>query len=251
MLFLPPTAKPRRKEFSIRPCRNSIYLSVSGLRENKAITTAPRISPQALRPPKAAAAAGIIFSVLLMLSLTILRIAAPPTDSPTEAWLSNPSTRGALRFALHLIPFAGVAFLWFMGVIRNRLGSLEDQFFATVFLASGLLFIASLFAAAAIAGALLGEQRSGTLAPGAGEFGRLAAHGFLNIFGIKMAAVFMFSTCTIALRTSIFPRWAAYSGFACGLVLLLIITNWPWITLLFPFWILVLSVYILISDLRF
>lgn len=159
--------------------------------------------------------------------------------------------RGTLRFALHLVPFAGIAFLWFMGVLRNRLGSLEDQFFATVFLASGLLFIASLFAATAIAGAFLSEQRSGSLQPGAYEFGRLAAHGFMNIFGVKMAAVFMFSTSTIALRTSIFPRWAAYTGFACALVLLLIITNWPWITLLFPFWILVLGIYILISDLRF
>lgn len=218
--------------------------------ENSAIITAPRNSGATLRPPKAAAAAGIIFSVLLMLSLMILRIAAPPADAPAEAWLSNPPTRGVLRFALHLVPFAGVAYLWFIGVLRNRLGSLEDRFFATVFLASGLLFIASLFAATAIAGAFLGEQHSGTLTPAAYEFGRLAAHGFMNIFAVKMAAVFMFSICTIALRTFIFPRWVAYSGFACGLILLLIITNWPWITLLFPFWVLVLSVYILISDLR-
>jgi hypothetical protein len=220
------------------------------LRENNAITTAPRISREALRPPKAAAAAGIVFSILLILSLTILRIAAPPATSPAEAWLSNPSMRRALRFALHLVPFAGVAFLWFMGVLRNRLGSREDQFFATVFLASGLLFITSLFAATALAGAFVGE-RPAILAPSAYELGRLAAHGFMNIFAVKMAAVFMFSTSTIALRTSIFPRWAAYSGFACALVLLLIITSWPWITLLFPLWILVLSVYVLISDLRF
>jgi len=44
------------------------------------------------------------------------------------------------------LPFAGIAFLWFIGVLRDRLGELEDRFFATVFLGSGLLFLAMLFA---------------------------------------------------------------------------------------------------------
>ena len=48
-----------------------------------------------------------------------------------------------------MAPFAGIAFLWFIGVLRNRVGALEDQFFSTVFLGSGLLFVASLFASAA------------------------------------------------------------------------------------------------------
>jgi hypothetical protein len=54
--------------------------------------------------------------------------------------------------ALYLVPFAGIAFLWFIGVLRDRLGELEDRFFATVFFGSGLLFLAMLFASAAVAG---------------------------------------------------------------------------------------------------
>lgn len=50
---------------------------------------------------------------------------------------------------------AGIAFLWFIGVIRFRLGALEDKLFATVFLGSGLLFICMLFAAGAVMGTLL------------------------------------------------------------------------------------------------
>jgi hypothetical protein len=56
-----------------------------------------------------------------------------------------------------------------------------------------------------------------------------------------MAGVFMFSTCTLGLRTAIFPRWIAYVGYACGLMLLLIIANWGWIALVFPIWMLVVG----------
>jgi hypothetical protein len=45
--------------------------------------------------------------------------------------------------------------LWFVSVLRNRLGELEDQFFGTVLLASGRLFVATLFVSAAILDALI------------------------------------------------------------------------------------------------
>lgn len=208
---------------------------------------------QALRAPRAAAVAGVIFSVLMVVALVTIRIASPDNPATLGTWLLDPTLRRAVRFALNLVPFAGVAFLWFMGVIRNRLGKLEDQFFATVFFGSGLIFVTSLFAAAAIEGASLEQITSGN-----GPFHNIETYDFvrrlaravLNVFAIKMAAVFMFSTCAIALRTAILPRWVAYSGFACGLVLLLVITNWKWIALIFPLWILLVSAQILVADLR-
>jgi hypothetical protein len=39
-----------------------------------------------------------------------------------------------VAIGLNLIPFAGIAFLWFIGVIRDRIGAHEDRFFATVLL---------------------------------------------------------------------------------------------------------------------
>ena len=59
-----------------------------------------------------------------------------------------------MAIALNLVPFAGIAFLWFIGVLRDRIGEREDRFFATVFLGSGLLFVAMIFVAAGIGGAL-------------------------------------------------------------------------------------------------
>ena len=103
-----------------------------------------------LKTPRAAAIAGILFSVLLICSLWLFWQSVPVAPHETGSWLKASSERVSL--ALNLIPFAGVAFLWFLGVLRDRLGEQEDQFFATVFLGSGLLFLGAIFVAASIMG---------------------------------------------------------------------------------------------------
>jgi hypothetical protein len=106
-----------------------------------------------LKTPRAAAVAGVLFSVLLIMGLLLLRLSVPADPLEAGAWLKINANTVAL--ALNLVPFAGIAFLWFIGVLRDRLGELEDRFFATVFLGSGLLFLAMLFAAAAVAGGII------------------------------------------------------------------------------------------------
>src|SRR5215469_11175841 len=110
-----------------------------------------------LKTPKAAAIAGILFSVLLLGVLWLLRISVPDDPREPGAWLKSASHTVAL--AINLVPFAGIAFLWFIGVLGDRLGASEGKFFATVFFGSGLLFLGMLFAAAAVAGALLFRLR--------------------------------------------------------------------------------------------
>lgn len=58
----------------------------------------------------------------------------------------------------------------------------------------------------------------------------------------------MISACTIGLRTAVFPRWIAFSGYTCALVLLAVIANWRWITLVFPLWMLLISARILLAE---
>jgi Kef-type K+ transport system membrane component KefB len=106
-----------------------------------------------LKTPKAAAIAGMLFSILLIAVFWLLRSSIPADPQEPGAWLHSNS--GSVALALNLMPFAGIAFLWFIGVLRDRLGEQEDQFFATVFFGSGLLFLAMLFTAAAIVGAIL------------------------------------------------------------------------------------------------
>ena len=202
-------------------------------------------------PPRGAAIAGVIFSVLMIVGLGLARFAVPPDVSLPGTWLTEPGHRDAVRFALDLVPFAGIAFLWFIGVLRNRLGELEDQFFATVFLASGLLFVACLFGAAAVTGALVESVAAGNSDSETYYFGRRLSDALLNLFAMKMAGVFMISTCTIGLRTAILPRWVAFLGYACALGLLVVIANWRWITLVFPTWMLLVSIDFLLAEFRF
>src|SRR4051794_9749769 len=96
---------------------------------------------QRMRTPRTAAIAGIIFSVLFITSLLLIWISIPADPRGPAADVTN--HRKAISFSLNLLPFAGIAFLWFIAVVRDRLGDLEDRFFATVFLGSGLLFIAT------------------------------------------------------------------------------------------------------------
>ncbi len=204
-----------------------------------------------LRTPRAAAVAGIIFSVLLITALTLLRLSAPPSPAVAGIWLTDSAHRAGVAVSLNLVPFAGIAFLWFIGVLRDRIGEREDRFFATVFLGSGLLFVGMLFVAAAVAGALVAGALSSAL-PGSGTLalGRNVTTSLLNVYAMRMAAVFTLTTVTIARRTQIVSRWVTLAGLACALVLLVGIGITPWVELLFPLWILALSLDILLAGSR-
>jgi hypothetical protein len=108
-----------------------------------------------LRTPRSAAIAGIVFSLLLMVSLILIRLSVPANSTEPGLWIANPVLSNIVILALYMVPFSGIAFLWFIGVIRDLIGEQEDKFFSTVFLGSGLLFVAMLFASAAVAGGLL------------------------------------------------------------------------------------------------
>jgi hypothetical protein len=209
------------------------------------------ITDRRLRTPRAAAIAGIVFALLL--SLVLILISTPAKVGTTGAWLSDPGRRATLAVALDLIPYAGIAFLWFIGVVRDRIGAHEDRFFATVFLGSGLLFDAMLFAGAAVAGGLITE-RSGVpglrLDGGTLALNREVISTLLRVYGMRMAGVFTLNTAVITLRTGIVARWISAAGIAVGVVLLVSIGLTPWLELLFPAWILLLSVEILRTGRR-
>ena len=204
-----------------------------------------------LRAPRAAAVAGIVFSVLLITSVVLVRVSVPADLGDGGAWLASPSN-GLVALAMNLVPFAGVAFLWFVGVLRDRLGANEDRLFATVFLGSGLLFLAMLFMAAALIGSiLLVHAADPARAQGTAifTFARVAAYEILNIYAIKMAGVFMVVTSTLGLRTRFIPRWLAFFGLAVAAALLLASRSSDWMVLAFPLWVLLLSLYILVDNL--
>ena len=197
-----------------------------------------------MKTPRAAAIAGIIFSVLLISSQLLISISVSADAIGSAREIIDHSK--TISFALNLLPFAGIAFLWFIGVVRDRLGEEEDRFFSTVFLGSGLLYIAMMFVSALIR--LLSSGAPGLIQSGTYALDRAEIYQFNRVFGARMAGMFMISTCTISLRTGIAPGWIAVVGYALSLFLLLGVGTW--IPLVFPVWIFLISAYILTDNFR-
>ncbi len=202
-----------------------------------------------LTTPRAAAIAGILFSLLFSVSVILLRTALPQGAVAGSAWAHHGSAR--INLALRLIPFSGIAFLWFIGVIRDRLGDYEDRFFSTVFFGSGLLFLAMVFVSAGVAAATLA---SGELTKTENSqviyFGRVIMLQVSNVYAIKMAGVFMISLGTIWWRTGVMPRWLAVVSFLVALTLLVVVNLSLWLVLLFPGWTFLVSVLVLVRNRR-
>jgi hypothetical protein len=204
-----------------------------------------------LKTPRAAAIAGILFSALFVAAFSLLRISVPSDPTESGEWLKTSST--SVGFALNLLPFAGIAFLWFVGALRDRLGQLEDRFFSTVFLGSSLLFLAMLFTSAAAIGAIIVAfpvDSSNVANSAAFHLARTLAYYVANIYMVKMAGVFMISTSTVVIYTGIAPRWVAFVGFVLALLLLFGSSYLSWIFVAFPLWVFLMSACLLIDEFR-
>ncbi|MET0674029.1 MAG: hypothetical protein ABWY37_11110 [Microbacterium pygmaeum] len=208
--------------------------------------------PRPLVSPRAAALAGVLFAVLFTVALVLLRSSLPETLTGNDDWLEG---GGATRIsiALAVLPFAGIAFLWFMGVVRDRFKDAEDQLFSSVFIGSGLLFLAMLFVSGAIAGGIVAsmpfvvdEQSRAEVS----NFGRAVMLQVSNIYALRMAGVLLICLATMWLRTRVMPRWLAFITYAVALVLLVVTSVSLWVTLIFPAWVLAVSILILVQNYR-
>ncbi|WP_407342632.1 hypothetical protein [Pengzhenrongella phosphoraccumulans] len=210
--------------------------------------TAPVITVRRWRSRRSAAVAGIAFALLLMGALVMMRLALAGGEVASIG--SDPERQALARISLNFVPFAGIAFLWFIGVVRDQLGDVEDRLFSTVFLGSGLLFLATLFQGAVLSASLLEMLADPPLDPGIWAFGGGAARALVSVYSMRMAAVFTLSVSTVAFRTAALPRWVAASGLPVALLLLVATSGRSWTELAFPTWVLVVSVAILVTRPR-
>jgi hypothetical protein len=204
-----------------------------------------------LKTPRAAAFAGILFSSLAIGSHLLIRAAVPANPFASSGDLLSHAI--TLLLALNLVPFAGISFLWFIGVFRDHLGEYEERLFATVFFGSGLLYVAMLFASAALAGGLLAgmsREAGKIVSSGSYSVGRSEIRQITTVYGIRMAGVFIMTASTISLRTRAMPRWLALLGYLAALVLLLGVGARDWTPQMFPAWVFVISIWILIQRFR-
>jgi hypothetical protein len=203
-----------------------------------------------LTTPRAAAVAGILFAFLFGATIILIRVKMPEGVGDSAEWLK--SQGGGISTATKLMPFAGITFLWFIGVVRDNLGRYEDRFFASVLIGSGLLFLAMMFASTAVAAGLIASSSGGVIDPAAhanvATFGTAMVASTCKTYAVRMAAVFMMSLAAIWLKTGLMPRWLVGVSYLVAVGLLIAADVSMWLTLAFPAWVLVVSVLILLRS---
>ena len=190
--------------------------------------------------------AGIVFGVLLLAALTMVRLAL--SDTSIASLQSDSSKRALIGLSLNLVPFAGIAFLWFIGVVRDQLGDVEDRLFSTVFLGSGLLFLAMLFVGSVTTSTVMSLVAAQNPSAELFDYGRVTTQGLISVYALRMAAVFTLSVSTVGMRTGALPRWVVYSGYVVALGLMVAAGEHKWVQLIFPAWVLMVSVVILVTS---
>jgi hypothetical protein len=209
------------------------------------------VTDRHLRTPRAAAIAGILFAVLFATSYWLIYQHAPGNSADFATWLAAHAE--TVTWGVSLLPFAGIAFLWFMGVVRDAIGYLEDQFFSTLFLGSGFLYLAMTFMSAATArGALSIYALNPQIATEAELFdmARAISNAGMTVYAMRMAGMFAFVLGTIWIRTGLMPRWMIVLTYASALLLLFSIDYNRWMVMVFPGWVLLVSILLLLRNYR-
>ena len=202
---------------------------------------------QWFRSIEAAAIAGLVFAVLSVVAMALVSTRPPltATDAEVIAWYSNATNRTVMTVGLSLFVIAAVAFLWFIAVIRRRVGTRDDRFIAAVFFGSGILLTGvMLAAAAAVASPAVTVHLSGGIVRDPGALNAVSGLGstLALLVLLRIQGVFVVTVSTLALRTGAFNRWLSYFGYAMGLAMFFVPIATDPIGLAFPIWVGVLSV---------
>lgn len=194
--------------------------------------------------------AGMLFAILFGVCAALVRTGVGSASDTSGAWLAE--GRGQVEIALALLPFAGIFFLWFIAVSRQRLGRYEDRFISTLVLGSGLLFLGMVFVAAALGAAVLAAYSRSAAFAGSETYVyvQLAFLQLFGVFALRMAALFLLCQATAWLRHGLMPKWLALPTYGVALVLLFVVGVEEWAILVFPVWVFLVSAYTLVVTAR-
>lgn len=201
-----------------------------------------------------ASAVGISHAVLLLIAFSIVLRYLPRVDASEaefrEFYAEDGRRRLVLFAGIYLVPFAGIAFIWFTVALRSWLRgtfSRLNRLLADILLVSGIIYVALLFGDGAAISVVsvdpfLGDEQLAI--PLARQFPHYGASLFL-IFAMRMAAMMVSSLSTIGRSTSVFPKWFIYTGYVVGITLLLTSSIHPFLVAVFPIWLIVFCSFVI------
>lgn len=205
-----------------------------------------------IRSPRAAAFAGIGYAILMITGMLLLAsIVRIRLEDITLELLDTWSRRVSL--IILLVPFAGIAFLWFTGVIRDLLGEREDRFFATLFYGSGIIQVVLLFIWGAIFAAIMATKTmmaTESIDAPVYLFGFALMNEIIGNYALRMAGIYMTAISSLWLKTGLMPRWLTVITYLLAFGFLLAAERFREARFIFPVWVFVVSVYILILNFR-
>lgn len=200
---------------------------------------------------EAAAVAGLVCAIGWGLSLWGL-LSAPgldATDREITEYYASAANRTAALVWVQVLVFSTIAFLWFVGVVRGRIGDREPKLFGTVFFGSSILLAGLLFLGAALLAAPA-VQAAGDRStdPGAVSLLRAGAAIVLSVFLPRVATLVMFSTASLGRVTGTLPRWLVVVTYVAGAYELVNVTLDSPTVYLVPAWIALVSVVLLVRH---
>lgn len=223
------------------------------------MTTAPdpegRPTPRpgiaaAARSVEAAALAGLVYTACWVVARSLL-LRTPAADDPgLTAWYEDPANQRLTLTALNFLSVGCVAFLWFVAVIRRRVGSRENPFFGTVFFGSALVTTAVwsvgglLYAGPALDAYLNGVSPT----PASASTWQAVGHAAFTVIAVRFQAVFLISAATVARLSLVMPRFLVVAGYASGVVLLLAPLPSEVVAWVFPGWVGLASIILLVRH---
>ena len=205
-----------------------------------------------IRSIESAAIAGVVYAVLAIVAMAVLSRFPDLelSDEQVTAWFNEADHQAALILGLNLAAVSSVAFLWFVAVIRRRIGDREDRFFSTVFFGSAILYVAiwlvgvALLAAPVVA---LTIREAGSVSQDTATLALGSAAALILVAGPRVQAVFVFSTSTLILRTGALPKWLAFLGYLTGAGMFAMPIVHETLGIGLPAWVLIVSITILVS----
>lgn len=199
---------------------------------------------------EAAAIAGIVCAVGWALALGRL-LEAPAvgaSDAEIVEFYADTSTGTMALVWLQVLVVSTIAFLWFVGVVRGRLGDSEPRLFGTVFFGSSVLLAAMIFIGAALLAAPAVLVAVGDRAPDPATVSvtRAAAAVVLSVFAPRMATLVMLSTASLGRATGALPRWLVVLTYVVGVGAFVNVSISTPTVFVVPTWIALVSVVLLV-----
>ena len=212
--------------------------------------TTPTRPSSKLRSFEAAAIAGLAHTILSLLATASFMRPPSPADDPVAAteWYGDPANQRSMIAGLNLLIIGSIAFIWFVAVIRRRVGERENRFFGSVFFGSSLVLVGTWLVAGLL---LVTPALSAYLydtTPDVGDVASFRAAGLTlsSVIATRLEAVFIISSTTVARLSGAFPKPIIVVGYVTGLTLLVVPLPNQWMTWVFPVWVGMVSAYMLV-----